>query len=187
MADVLEAAIRVLKRHGAAGFTTIRVAQIAGISVGSLYQYFPNKESILFRLQADEWEATWASVRALLFDADRKPFDRLHAAVLRFFETEAEEAELRVALDDAQELLRNAPEAEALHERALNDLSAFVADAAPRLSPKQRAFAAQFVFISLGSIAEKVTERRPAPTELHAFARATSSMLEHYLRASSRA
>ena len=43
---ILEAAIRVLARDGAAAFTTIRVAERAGVSVGSLYQYFPDKQAI---------------------------------------------------------------------------------------------------------------------------------------------
>ncbi|WAS99597.1 helix-turn-helix domain containing protein [Nannocystis poenicansa] len=40
---ILQAAVRVLERDGAAAFTTVRVAERAGVSVGSLYQYFPNK------------------------------------------------------------------------------------------------------------------------------------------------
>lgn len=43
---IVEAAIRVLQQGGWAKFTTTRVAERAGISVGSLYQYFPNRESI---------------------------------------------------------------------------------------------------------------------------------------------
>ena len=58
--DVLQAAIQVLSREGARRFTSARVAETAGVSVGSLYQYFPNKESILFRLQLDEWRETAA-------------------------------------------------------------------------------------------------------------------------------
>ena len=45
--DILEATIRVLAREGPARFTTPRVARAAGISVGSLYQYFPNKEALV--------------------------------------------------------------------------------------------------------------------------------------------
>ena len=55
---VLMAASRVLAAEGAHRFTAARVAEEASISVGSLYQYFPNKEAILFRLQSDEWEQT---------------------------------------------------------------------------------------------------------------------------------
>lgn len=53
VATILEAAVQVLEKEGARRFTTARVAEKAGVSVGSLYQYFPNKASILFRLQSD--------------------------------------------------------------------------------------------------------------------------------------
>jgi len=56
--DVLQAAIQVLAKEGAQRFTMARVAEKAGVSVGSLYQYFPNKAAILFRLQSDEWRQT---------------------------------------------------------------------------------------------------------------------------------
>lgn len=39
--SILKAAVRVLEREGAQKFTTARVAEEAGVSVGSLYQYFP--------------------------------------------------------------------------------------------------------------------------------------------------
>jgi AcrR family transcriptional regulator len=182
VAAILEAAIRVLRKHGARRFTTIRVAQEAGVSVGSLYQYFPNKESILFRLQADEWEATWQALRAELFAEHRRPFERLRRAVLFFFRSEADEAELRVALDDAHALIRGAEEAWHLQRRGVADMERFVAEVAPRAGPKARAFAAEFVFTALGAIAEKVTEARPDEAELRAYAEATAEMLAGYLR-----
>jgi AcrR family transcriptional regulator len=43
---VLEAAVRILKREGIDALTTNRIAEVAGVSIGSLYQYFPHKESI---------------------------------------------------------------------------------------------------------------------------------------------
>ena len=185
VADILEAAIRVLKKHGARNFTTIRVAQTAGISVGSLYQYFPNKESILFRLQADEWETTWKSLRSVL-TGEGPPFERLHEMVRLFFASEAEEAELRVALDDAHALLRNAPEAQQLKANALDDMKTFIAEAVPTITGKQRTFVARYLFTALGAIAEEVTEQRPSPAELEQFTNATALMLEQYLRVTAR-
>lgn len=45
--SILQAAIQVLARDGAAGLTTNRVAERAGVSIGTLYQYFPDKAAIL--------------------------------------------------------------------------------------------------------------------------------------------
>ncbi|HMQ34479.1 MAG TPA: TetR/AcrR family transcriptional regulator [Chloroflexaceae bacterium] len=45
--SIVEAAIQVFERHGYAAGTTARIAERCGISVGSLYQYFPNKDAIL--------------------------------------------------------------------------------------------------------------------------------------------
>ena len=47
VAAILEAAAQVLKHEGAPRFTTARVAERAGVSVGSLYQYFANKQELL--------------------------------------------------------------------------------------------------------------------------------------------
>lgn len=47
---ILEAAIRILRTDGWGQLTTTRVAARAGVSVGSLYQYFPNREAIAVAL-----------------------------------------------------------------------------------------------------------------------------------------
>src|SRR6201990_3058396 len=81
VAAILEAAIQVLAREGAARFTPARVAEKAGVSVGSLYQYFPNKAAILFRLQSDEWRQTVEMLAGILQDRRTPPFDRLRDLV----------------------------------------------------------------------------------------------------------
>jgi len=47
---ILEACARVLIKHGFDGLTTNAVADAAGVSIGSLYQYFPNKEALVAAL-----------------------------------------------------------------------------------------------------------------------------------------
>ncbi len=47
---ILTATARILVREGYGKMTTNRVAEVAGVSVGSLYQYFPNKESLVAAL-----------------------------------------------------------------------------------------------------------------------------------------
>ncbi len=48
--SILEAATRVLEESSLNGFNTNRVAELAGVSVGSLYQYFPNKDALIAQL-----------------------------------------------------------------------------------------------------------------------------------------
>ncbi|MCA9643049.1 MAG: TetR/AcrR family transcriptional regulator, partial [Myxococcales bacterium] len=47
---VLEAVPRVIQREGVDAVTTNRIAEAAGVSIGSLYQYFPDKRSIFSAL-----------------------------------------------------------------------------------------------------------------------------------------
>jgi AcrR family transcriptional regulator len=47
---ILQAATRVLRQESLASFNTNRVAEVAGVSVGSIYQYFPNKSSLMAAL-----------------------------------------------------------------------------------------------------------------------------------------
>jgi AcrR family transcriptional regulator len=46
VAYILEAAAHILEEHGLEGYNTNAVAKRAGVSIGSLYQYFPNKDSL---------------------------------------------------------------------------------------------------------------------------------------------
>ncbi|WP_319518973.1 TetR/AcrR family transcriptional regulator [uncultured Martelella sp.] len=50
MDAIFEATIQLLTRPGAENLTTTRVAERAGVSVGTLYQYFPNKQALIYAL-----------------------------------------------------------------------------------------------------------------------------------------
>src|ERR1700679_1583255 len=54
VATILEAAARVLESKGLDGLNTNLVAQRAGVSVGTLYQYFPGKDAIIVALSKRE-------------------------------------------------------------------------------------------------------------------------------------
>ena len=70
---ILEAAARILVKGGYAAFTTNRVAETAGVSVGSLYQYFPNKQSLLGELMRRHVEELERGMAAITADAAKRP------------------------------------------------------------------------------------------------------------------
>lgn len=47
---ILDAVVRVLKREGFQAVTTNRIAEVAGVSIGSVYQYFPDKQAVFVAL-----------------------------------------------------------------------------------------------------------------------------------------
>ncbi|MFE1951544.1 TetR/AcrR family transcriptional regulator [Streptomyces sp. NPDC059524] len=74
---IVSAGQLVLSRDGYARFATTRVADAAGISPGSLYQYFSNKDELLSVLMERFWARTGARVTASLADHITDPPDRL--------------------------------------------------------------------------------------------------------------
>ena len=65
---ILDAAAQILQTEGEAHFNTNRVAEKAGFSIGTLYQYFPNKNSIIEAIAERERIAIETSIQKALLD-----------------------------------------------------------------------------------------------------------------------
>jgi AcrR family transcriptional regulator len=178
---ILEAALQVLAKEGAARFTTVRVAEKAGVSVGSLYQYFPNKAAILFRLQSDEWRQTTALLKSILEDKSKPPLERLRVLVHAFIRSECEEAAVRVALDDAAPLYRDAPEAKAAKASGERTIQAFMKEALPKASTATRATAGDLIKETLSAVGKQFSETPRKPAEIAAYSDAMADMFCAYL------
>jgi AcrR family transcriptional regulator len=179
---VLRAAIQVLAKEGAPRFTMARVAERAGVSVGSLYQYFPNKAAILFRLQTDEWRQTTELVRGLLEDRTRPPLERLRALVHAFVQSECDEAPVRIALNDAAPLYRDAPEAHEVRASSDATVSAFMREALPDASEAVRTLAGDLLTTTLSAVGKDFSENLHDPAEIFAHSEALADMLGAYLQ-----
>jgi AcrR family transcriptional regulator len=85
---IFEATAQVLNDHGEAALTTNRIAQRAGVSIGTLYQYFDSKEAIVLAMLAREREQCLSTLDVLLANADSANPDPLKSdprMVLRAF------------------------------------------------------------------------------------------------------
>ncbi|OCP01846.1 MULTISPECIES: TetR family transcriptional regulator [unclassified Ensifer] len=180
---ILQAAVQVLEEEGAQRFTTARVAERAGVSVGSLYQYFPNKGAILFRLQSDEWRQTSGLLAEILSDRSRPPLDRLRSLVHAFVRSECEEAAVRGALSDAAPLYRDAPEAHEAKEANDPLIDQFMRELLPRVPASGRDLAGDLVMTTMTTVGKDFSAAPRTDDEIEAYADAMADMFCAYLRA----
>jgi AcrR family transcriptional regulator len=97
--SIREATIQVLLSHGAERLTTTRVAERAGVSVGTLYQYYPNKQSLLFAVLEHHMNNVAAKVEAACESACHKPLtEMIKEMVEAFVDAKMERADISVAL-----------------------------------------------------------------------------------------
>lgn len=97
---ILEATARVLSERGYAGTTTNLVAERAGVSIGSVYQYFPNKDSLITALH----ERHAAQLYDVMASVMQAPYpnqlrDRLAAIVSAWLAVHRVEPELHRVLE----------------------------------------------------------------------------------------
>lgn len=179
---ILEAAIQVLAKEGASRFTTARVAQRAGVSVGSVYQYFPNKAAILFRLQTDEWQQTSQMLSRILEDLSRPPLERLRTLVHAFIRSECEEAQMRVALSDAAPLYRDAPEAHEVRAGGQQIFQTFMLELLPQVPEATRALACDLIVTTFSSVGKEFSGSPRTEAQITAYADAMADMFSAYVR-----
>jgi AcrR family transcriptional regulator len=80
---ILEAMVQILDREGLEAATTTRIAEVAGVSIGSLYQYFSHRDAILNALQDREFDRALLFMQEVLADGnlERTPRDTVTAVV----------------------------------------------------------------------------------------------------------
>lgn len=183
---ILTATARVLVQEGFERTTTNRIAQVAGVSVGSLYQYFPNKQALVRALY--DRQLAWAeSIRPaeLGRDTPGRPEaalrDVIRAAVVWHLATHGRDARLHGELSaHAEEILgkRAVAAFTRMHEGRVR---ARLERQRTALGTRDVALAAFLVSTCLEAVAHAAATRHPELLADGALANELTAMLVGYL------
>jgi AcrR family transcriptional regulator len=126
---IFEATARILQAKGREGLNTNHIAEIAGVSIGALYGYFPNKEAILLQMARRELDLVQARVAAALSgegDVDANPVRRAIRALIKGYGTRSRARRIPMetlfALGGSEEMARPVSEIAELLVRHASDM-----------------------------------------------------------------
>ena len=184
---ILEASAQVFERHGYANGTTNRIAERAGVSIGTLYQYFPNKDAILVALTErhlqEGMRLLGPVMRALAEDPPplRTALERIVGALLELHRGQPRLH--RVLFEEAPRPPRIRRTLDRVFDEACAALTGYLA-LRPEIRVADAQLAAQLVVQAIEAITHGLVIHPRRATAAERYASETVVMLERYLLAS---
>ncbi|NGX07746.1 TetR family transcriptional regulator [Mycobacteroides franklinii] len=182
---ILNAAVEVFGQYGYVRGTTNRIAQWADISVGSLYQYYPNKDSIVVELAARHLDGGLAAAKEHhRYGAPESAEDLMRSIVAAAIDNHRDDPQfLRVLIEQgprSSELIARAAE---LRQTAIEDMRQLLAKCTDVHVANKHA-AAQLVVTTVELVVHHMLAA-PGPIEIGDFESELVAMLSRYLTAGS--
>jgi AcrR family transcriptional regulator len=181
---IVEAAAQVFERHGYAAGTTNRIAERAGVSIGTLYQYFPNKDAILVALTERHLQEGEGMLAPLLTELIERPpplRSALERVLQALIELHRHQPTLhRVLFEEAP----RPPELRDRLQRTFDQASATLARylaSQPDVTVTDIRLAAQLVVQSIEAVTHGLAIHPHAEIAPDAYAGEAATMLERYL------
>jgi AcrR family transcriptional regulator len=160
---ISEATIQVLLSHGTDRLTTTRVAERAGVSVGTLYEYYPNKQSLLFALLEDHLDKVSAAVETACERAHGKPLGEMVKEVVEaFVDAKMECTNISTALYRIAGEVGGPALVKRTGQRSQKALEAMLRTA-PDAVVRQEKFAIQMMFFAMAGTTRSVLEAGASP------------------------
>lgn len=162
---ILDAAARIFHEQGYAGATTNDIADEAEVSVGSLYQYFPNKDALLVALTKRHIESATTGLADLLSGlSSEADVDIILRSVVDFLVEQHELDELHLLV------MHRAPRTHEINlelERTRSQLVDLTSQLLmPRIDdPQRRSLIARMVVATIDASVHDVILRQPKGTE----------------------
>jgi AcrR family transcriptional regulator len=163
---ILDAAVGVFAQYGYARGTTNRIAERADISIGSLYQYYPNKDAILIELASRHLDAGVAATADRLREGTIRSLEgALNDIIGTAIDNHRQDPEfLRVLLEQAPRSHHLMTKVAQLQQDSVNAMKDLLASRPEALIEDKEA-AARLVVVTIESV---VHQTMAAPQTLHA-------------------
>jgi AcrR family transcriptional regulator len=182
--DILEAAAQLLVADGRDALTTTRVAERAGVSVGTLYQYFADLDELIAKLVEVHLARERDALEAVLQDASSLPtaqlVDRLVEAFTGAF---AIHPAFSAALYDEIRRASWGPHLDELGHDTAAAVAQLLQKRAGEISPPDPALAAFVLVNSIDALVQRAAAQRPEDLRSGAVAREAKRMARRYLLA----
>ena len=159
---ISEATIQVLLSHGAEHLTTTRIAARAGVSVGTLYQYYPNKQSLLFAVLENHLNNVAGKVEAACKSASHKPLAQMIKEMVEaFVDAKMERSDISVALYRVSAEVGGAALAKRISQRSRKAVEAMLQTAPDTKSPLDN-FAIDLMLAAMAGAIRSLLEGAPS-------------------------
>jgi AcrR family transcriptional regulator len=182
--DIMEAAAHLLVEEEREALTTTRVAERAGVSVGTLYQYFSDLEELVAKLVEVHLTRERDAMEAVLRDASSLSTAQLvNRLVDAFTSVFAIHPELSAALYDELRRASWGPTLDELGQDTASVVARELQNRADEIAPSDPALAAFVLVSSIDSLVQRAAAQRPEELQSGIVAREAKQMARRYLLA----
>jgi AcrR family transcriptional regulator len=180
---ISEATIQVLLSHGAERLTTTRIAERAGVSVGTLYQYYPNKRSVLFAVLEHHLNNVTARVEAACERARHKPLaEMIKEMVEAAVDAKMERPDISVALSRISPDVGGPALLKRVTQRGRKTVEAMLQTAPDTKSPPDK-LAIDMMLAAIGGAIHSLLESDPSPSTVRKWREQLTLLCQSYMAA----
>ena len=184
---IQEATIQVLLEHGRERLTTTRVAERAGVSVGTLYQYYPNKRALLFSVMEQHLSRLADAVERACREHLHQPLEAMVDGVVEaFVDAKMERTDISLALYSIASELDGEVLVRRIGKRGRSALAAML-ETAPGMHFENIQFTAMMMFAAMANTTRAVLESGATTRRVRMLRRELVLLCQGYLAGSGRA
>jgi AcrR family transcriptional regulator len=178
-----EAAIQVLLSVGKERLTTTKVAARAGVSVGTLYQYFPNKSSLLQSVLRKHMTDVTRAIESACAEERGAPLERMaDALVAAFLRAKLRHVEASKALYFVSDDVGGAEIVRELGKRGVTAIAEMLGSSVEEFTEDPKVMAAT-VMAAMSGVSRRMLEASNSPETMKAMCEGLQVMVRAYVNA----